>query len=84
MTRNEILTKVENNFDNLEILDMVDYLLGVVINDIEYMNEENFKIAEDYLIDYDLGNNYYVNKEDLETITSAKETIHNVVYYNSK
>lgn len=84
MENNFLVNKIENNCDNLEVLDIIGYLLGVVINDVEYMNEENFKIAEDYLIDYDLGNNYYILTEDLETITSAMETIQNIVSYNKK
>lgn len=84
MENNYLVNKIENNCDNLEVLDIIGYLLGVVINDVEYMNEENFKIAEDYLIDYDLGNNYYIAAEDLETITSAMETIQNIVSYNKK
>ena len=79
MSKKEIIEKIENNYDNLEILDMIDYLLGVVINDIEFMNDIN----EDKE-NYDLGNNNYIKKEDLESIVSAQETAKNIVYYNNK
>lgn len=79
MSKKEIIEKIENNYDNLDILDMIDYLLGVVINDIEFMNDIN----EDKE-NYDLGNNNYIKKEDLESIVSAQETAKNIVYYNNK
>ena len=79
MSRKEIIEKIEDNYDNLEILDMIDYLLGVVINDIEFMNDIN----EDKE-NYDLGNNNYIKKEDLESIVSAQETAKDIVYYNNK
>ena len=74
---NKDIEKIENNYDNLEILNAVKYLIGVVINDIEYMND---------LIDeeenYDLGNNYIIKNEDLESLVSAMETLQDIINYN--
>ena len=80
MNREKICEDIYNNFDNIETLDIIDYLLGVVLGDIEYMNEEDLDNEE--VEELDLGNNYYITREDLETITSARETIQNIVNYN--
>lgn len=80
MNREKICEDIYNNFDNIETLDIIDYLLGVVLGDIEYMNEEDLDNEEVETLD--LGNNYYITREDLETIVSARETIQNIVNYN--
>lgn len=72
-----ILEKIENNYDNLEVLKIIKYLVGVVVNDVDYMNdlvneEEN----------YDLGNNYKIKNEDLESLVSILDTITNIINYN--
>lgn len=74
---NKDIEKIENNYDNLEILNVVKYLIGVVINDIEYMND-----LTDEKENYDLGNNYIIKNEDLESLVSAKETLQDIINYN--
>lgn len=84
MIDNEDVEKIENNYDNLGILKICRYLLCVVVNDIEYMNEESFKVAEDYLEEYDLGNNNYIRKEDLESVVSIIDTLEDIENYNKE
>ena len=74
---NKDIEKIENNYDNLEILNAVKYLIGVVINDIEYMND-----LTDEKENYDLGNNYIIKNEDLESLVSATETLQDIINYN--
>lgn len=74
---NKDIEKIENNYDNLEILNAVKYLIGVVINDIEYMND-----LTDEEENYDLGNNYIIKNEDLESLVSAMETLQDIINYN--
>lgn len=74
---NKDIEKIENNYDNLEILNAVEYLIGVVINDIEYMND-----LTDEKENYDLGNNYIIKNEDLESLVSAMETLQDIINYN--
>jgi len=74
---NKDIEKIENNYDNLEILNAVRYLIGVVINDIEYMND-----LTDEKENYDLGNNYIIKNEDLESLVSAMETLQDIINYN--
>lgn len=73
-----------NNYDNLGTLKIVKDLLNIVINDIEYMNKESEEIAFDYMIDYDLGNNTYIKREDLESIVSIIDTINDIINYNEE
>ena len=75
---------IENNYDNIGILKICRYLLNVVINDIEYMNKDAEEIAGDYLIDYDLGNNTYIMKNDLESIVSITDTLKDIENYNEE
>lgn len=84
MIDNEDVETIENNYDNLGILKICKYLLCVVVNDIEYMNEESYKVAEDYLEEYDLGNNNYINKEDLESVVSIIDTLGDIENYNKE
>lgn len=72
-----ILEKIENNYDNLEVLKIIKYLVGVVVNDVDYMNDLVNK--ED---DYDLGNNYKIKNEDLESLVSILDTITDIINYN--
>jgi uncharacterized Fe-S radical SAM superfamily protein PflX len=80
MYRSEIYEKVFNDFNNVETLALIDDLLELVINDIKYMNKKDLDNEE--VKELDLGNNYYITREDLETITSAEETIYDIVNYN--
>ena len=38
----------------------------------------------DYMIDYDLGNNKYIKREDLESLVSITDTIENIIEYNKE
>lgn len=78
MNRETMFNYICNNYDNLEILSFVKDLLFVVINDLEYMND----FENDYMVDYDLGNNMYINNEDLESIVSITDTIFGIEQYN--
>ena len=78
--RNEVFNKICNNLDNIDLLDFVCSLLQVVVNDIEFMND----MENDYMNDYDLGNNKYIKREDLESITSIIDTIKDIVSYNTE
>ena len=82
MKNNKDVQTIEFNYDNLGVLKCVKYLLGVVVNDIEYMNSEAYEIAGDYMIDYDLGSNYHIEVDDLESIVSIIDTLENVIEYN--
>lgn len=81
---NKDIQTIVDNYDNLQILEIIKYLANVVINDIEYMNKESFEIAQDYLIDYDLGNNNYIKAQDLESLVSITDTINDIVEYNKE
>lgn len=73
--------RIEYGYDNIKILQIVHYLINVVINDIEYMND----MENDYMNDYDLGNNTYIKREDLESLTSIVDnTILDIIEYNKK
>lgn len=81
---NKDIQTIVDNYDNLQMLEIIKYLTNVVINDIEYMNSESEKVAFDYMIDYDLGNNKYIKREDLESLVSITDTIKNVIEYNKE
>lgn len=68
---------LEFNYDNIELLQIINYLTNVVINDIELMNDlTNEKDS------YDLGNNYTIDNEDLESLVSSEELTKNIVDKN--
>lgn len=69
-----------NNYDNLSTLKIVKDLINIVINDIEYMND----MENDYMNDFDLGNNTYIKREDLESIVSIIDTINDIINYNEE
>jgi len=77
--REEVFDKIHNNLDNLDTLDFICGLFQVIIDDIEFMND----MENDYMNDYDLGNNKYIKREDLESINSMVDTLKDIVYYNS-
>ena len=79
---NKEVQEIYNNYDNLEVLEIVKYFLVGVVASIDRINKENIDVAQDYLIDYDLGNNYYIMEEDLESIVSIIDTISDVLKYN--
>ena len=77
MENNKDIRKIENSYDNLGILNVCQYLLGVVVNDIEYMND-----LVDEKENYDLGNNTKIKNEDFESIVSIIDTLKDIEYYN--
>lgn len=78
------LDNLSYDYNNIELLKVAKYLLGKVVNDIDIINKESYDIAEDYLIDYDMGCDTYIKKEDLESIYSILDTIHDIEEYNRK
>ena len=71
----ESVKTLEFTYDNLEVLKIISYLIGVVINDIQYMNDTSDMNNE--LIEYlDLGNNKKIKKEDFESLCSIIDTIY--------
>lgn len=79
----EDLKTIEFNYDNIGILKCVKYLIGVVLNDVEYMNDTS-DINNDTLEYLDLGNNTKIKKEDLESLYSILDTIHFISEYNKE
>jgi hypothetical protein len=77
---NKDVETIFNNYDNLSTLKIVKDLLNIVINDIEYMND----MENDYTNDFDLGNNTYIKRDDLESINSIVDTITDIVNYNEE
>lgn len=75
----EDLKHIEFTYDNFDLLKVIKYFVGVIINDIEYMND--LVIEQEY---YDLGNNNIIKNEDLESLVSIMETIENIKNYNKK
>lgn len=73
----EDLKHIEFNYDNLDLLKVINYFVGVVINDIEFMNN-----LVDEKENYDLGNNNIIKNEDLESLVSIMETINDIINYN--
>lgn len=71
---------IVNNYDNLETLSIVKYLLQVVIADVEYTND----LDNDMTTAYNLGNNNLIRKEDLESLVSIVDTIDMVESDNGK
>ena len=80
LSENIDIQKIENNYDNLEILNICKYLLGVVVNDMQFMND----MENDYMNDYDLGNNNYIKREDFESICSFLDTLYFINEYNKE
>lgn len=78
----EDLKTIEFNYDNIGVLKCIKYLVGVVVNDIDYMNEKSEEIAGDYLQELDLGNNTYIKRDDLESLYSILDTINDIIDYN--
>ena len=71
---------IVNNYDNLEILGIVKYLLQVVIADVEYMND----LSNDMITAYDLGNNNLIRVDDCGSIVSIVDTISDIERDNGK
>lgn len=80
MSRETMFSYICDNYDNLEILSFVKDLLFVVINDIESMND----LQNDDVEDLDLGNNNYIENDDLESLVSITETIFLIEEYNKE
>ena len=80
MNRQKIFDLIQAKFDNLDMLDFINDLLNVIVLDIELMND----FENDYMNDFDLGNNTYIKNEDLESIVSIIETIKDIKKYNER
>lgn len=79
----EAVKTLEFTYDNLELLKIISYLIGVVINDIQYMND--ISDINNELIEYlDLGNNKKIKKEDLESLCSIIDTSKDIEKYNKE
>lgn len=83
LSRNIDIQKIENNYDNLKILNICDYLLGCVVNDIQFMNDTS-DINNDLVNYLDLGNNKKIKKEDFESLCSFIDTIYFINEYNKE
>lgn len=77
----EDLKTIEFNYDNIGVLKCVKYLIGVVLNDIDYMNDTMYGGNEEQQ-ELDLGNNNIIKREDLESLYSMLDTINDIVNYN--
>lgn len=83
MKNNKDVQVIENNYDNIGILKIIKYLLFVVCNDIQFMNDAS-DLNND-LVDYiDLGNNKKIKKEDYESLYSAIDTIYFILKDNKE
>lgn len=71
--------ELEFGNDNIDLLDIIKYLLNVIINDINYMNDLVEEKEE-----YDLGNDYIIKREDMESLISITDTITDILDYNDK
>ena len=80
--------RIQYNYDNLKILEIVHYLINVVINDIEYINQDFFEDDEREKIEnfvFDLGNGKTIKQEDLESLVSIVDnTILDIIDYNKE
>lgn len=81
MKDNKLVKEIEFNYDNLGVLNVVEYLLNVVINDIQFMNDTS-DLNNDEIQYLNLGNNNVIKKEDYESICSIVDTIYFVKNYN--
>jgi hypothetical protein len=70
-----IVNTIENNYNNIEILKIVKYLIGVVINDIEYMNNIDNE-------ELDLGNGHRIVNDDYQELSIIINTINNILEVN--
>ena len=77
---NKDIETIYNNYDNIGILNTVKQLLYAVINDVEYMNEDNKDLEE--LSELYLGNNTKIKTDDFETIVSFCDTLNQINEYN--
>ncbi len=83
MKDNKDVQKIEWNYDNLQILNICKYLLGVVVNDIQFMNDAS-DLNNDLIEYIDLGSNKRIKKEDYESLYSFVDTIYFINEYNKE
>lgn len=77
-----LIDNIINNNDNLSCLKIVKDILNVVLNDIEYMNE-NYKLFSEKRY-FDLGNNNKIKDEDIESLSSVVDTITDIINDNER
>lgn len=75
----ELVNKITDNSDDLELLEIIRHLVKVVIDDIEFMNDLS-KEEEEYC----LGGTDIIENEDLESLVSITETIDDIINYNNE
>ena len=75
-----LIDNITNNNDNLSCLKIVKDILNVVLNDIEYMNKDYELFSEKRY--FDLGNNNKIKDEDIESLSSAVDTIIDIINDN--
>lgn len=76
MNKKEIKDYVFDNFEPLELLELIEDLLKIVISDVESVNT----LEEDV---YAFGDGT-IQTEDFETIVSACESIYYTIEYNKR
>lgn len=77
-----LIDNIINNNDNLSCLKIVKDILNVVLNDIEYMNEDYELFSEKRY--FDLGNNNKIKDEDIESLSSMVDTITDIINDNER
>lgn len=72
---------IENNYDNIGILNVIQYLLGVVVNDINFMNDAS-DINNEEIQFLDLGNNTKIKKDHFGDLYTLIDSIYFINKYN--
>lgn len=78
----EDLKTIEFNYDNIGVLKCIRHLIGVVINDVEYMDDSIKGMLEKQYLD--LGNNNIIKRDDLESLYSMLDKINDIIEYNKE
>ena len=71
--------EIMENCDNLEMLRIAKSLICNVVGKVDELND--LTDEEEY---YDMGDNYIIENEDLESLVSITDTIYDIVCYNTK
>ena len=81
-TKMDDIYRIEYNYDNLGILKICKYLINVVINDVNYMDDSDNLLERQIL---DLGNNNIIKRKDLKSLVSIVDnTITDIINYNKE
>ena len=79
----EDIYKIEYGYDNIGVLKIIQHLLGVVCNDIQFKNDAS-DLNNDMIKYLDLGNNTRIKKEDYESLYRTIDTINRAIEDNKK